>query len=68
MDDLIAEFVKRDPDISAKVVIERLEALSPGSLLSSVKDGESFFTHLSLTTLLVSGIPNRLSRIEKKLK
>jgi len=65
LDDLIAEFVKRDPDISAKVVIERLEALSPGSLLSFVKDGESFFTDLSLTTLLVSGIPNRLSRIKK---
>jgi len=67
LDDQIARFVKRDPNISAKVVIEKLEALAPNSLLSSVEDGEIFFTDLSLTSMMVSGIPNRLSRI-KKLK
>ena len=65
LDDLIVGFVKRNPDISAKVVIEKLEALAPDSLLSSVEDGEIFFTDLSLTALQISGIPNRLSRIKK---
>ena len=65
LDDQIARFVKRDPDISAKVVIEKLEALAPNSLLSSVEDGEIFFTDISLTSVMVGGIPNRLSRIKK---
>ena len=68
LDNVISKMVKRDPDISAKVVIEKLEALAPDSLLSSVEDGEIFFTDLSLIPLQVSGIPNRLSRIKKKLK
>ena len=65
LDDLIVGFVKRNPDISAKVVIEKLEASAPDALLSSVEDGQIFFTDLSLITLKVSGIPNRLSRIKK---
>lgn len=68
LDDLIAGFVKRDPDISANVVIEKLEASAPDALLSSVEGGQIVFTDLSLISLEVSGIPNRLSRIKKKLK
>jgi len=68
LDDLIAGFVKRAPDISAKAVIEKLEASAPDSLLSSVEDGQIFFRELRLIPLQVSGIPNRLSRIKKKLK
>ena len=68
LDAQIAGFVKRAPDISAKAVIEKLEASAPDSLLSSVEDGQIFFRELRLIPLQVSGIPNRLSRIKKKLK
>lgn len=68
LDNVISKMVKRDPDISAKVVIEKLKASAPDSLLSSVEDGQIFFTDLSLIPLEVSGIPSRLLRIKKKLK
>jgi hypothetical protein len=60
--------VKRKPKISAKEVIEKLEESVPDALVSSVEDGQIFFTDLSLIPLEVSGIPNRLLRIKKKLK
>jgi hypothetical protein len=68
LDNVISKMVKRDPDISAKVVIEKLKASAPDFLLSSVEDGQIFFTDLSLIPLEVSGIPSRLLRIKKKLK
>ena len=68
LDNVISKMVKRDPDISAKVVIEKLKASAPDSLLSSVEDGQIFFTDLSLIPLEVSGIPSRLLCIKKKLK
>ena len=68
LDNVISKMVERKPKISAKEVIEKLEESVPDALVSSVEDGQIFFTDLSLIPLEVSGIPNRLGRIKDKLK
>jgi hypothetical protein len=68
VDELIEQLVRRNPTISEKLVLRKLEAEVGGVVISAITDGgviEPFDT--DYPSLEVSGLKNRLSRIKKKI-
>lgn len=67
VDELIEQLVRRNPTISEKLVLRKLEAEVGGDVISAITDGgviEPFDTDYK--ALKVSGLKNRLSGIKKK--
>jgi long-subunit acyl-CoA synthetase (AMP-forming) len=68
VDELIEQLVRRDPTISEKLVLRKLESEVGGDVISAITDGgviEPFNT--DYPSLEVRGLKNRLSRIKKKI-
>lgn len=68
VDELIEQLVRRNPTISEKLVLRKLEAEVGGDVISAITDGgviEPFDTDYK--ALKVSGLKNRLSGIKKKI-
>jgi len=66
--ELIEQLVMKDPTISEKLLLRKLEAEVGGDVISAITDGgviEPFDT--DYPPLHVSGVKNRLSRIKKKI-
>jgi hypothetical protein len=66
--ELIEQLAMKDPTISEKLVLRKLEAEVGGDVISAITDGgviEPFDT--DYPPLEVKGIKNRLSRIKKKI-
>ena len=68
VDELIEQLVRRDPTISEKLVLRKLEVEVGGDVISAITDGgviEPFNT--DYPPLEIRGLKNRLSRIKKKI-
>ena len=67
VDELIEQFWRQDPTISAKRVIRKLEMEAGGDVIATITAGDIIDpVDTAFPSLRVSGIDNRLSRIKKK--
>ena len=68
VDDLIEQIVRRQPTISQKLLLRKLELEAGGDVIANITDGEAIEPHdPDYSPLKVSGLKNRLSRIKKKI-
>jgi hypothetical protein len=68
VDELIEQIVKRQPTISEKLLLRKLEGEVGGDVISTITDGGVIEPHdTDYPSLEVSGLKNRLSRIKKKI-